>query len=540
MRWLSKAIPALSLLALQALAQDTTTTTSNPAPTSSVNQAYSTLLSDSLLFYEAQRSGQLPANNRVPWRHDSALQDGSDNNVNLTGGYYDAGDYLKFTLPMAYSMSIVNWGAIEYFQGYQSANQDGYLRDMVKWGSDWLIQAHPQPNVFYVQVGDGDVDNNYWGPDTNIPTPRPSYMVNSTSPGTDVAALGAAAFASASYLFRNRFNDSAYADTLMQHGISLFEFAETAQPQQPYTTSIPAIAEFYQTNTVQNQLVWGALWLYRATGNQTYLTKASNYFDQFKLGSLDITPMDWSDQSGGVFVLGSMLDTTTNKYKVAAERYLDTLTQGKSPCSFTGGGLLWCGQSSASNSLIPAQDTALLALLYSPLNSDKGSGYVKFALGQIDYMLGNNPMLTPYVVGVHMNSPANPHHAGASGGTDIGNINSSPPTEKYVLSGAVVGGPSQGDLFYDVRNDWQQSEVALDYNAPFQGLVAYQLVTNASDPPYTTITQPRPAIKQPFPKWAIAVIVIIILLILLGLGLLFWKRRRIAEWRHRRTQKQNW
>jgi hypothetical protein len=53
---------------------------------------------------------------------------------------------------MAYSMSIVSWGAIEWFQGYQVAKQDGYLKDMVKWGMDWLIQAHPQPNVFYVQV----------------------------------------------------------------------------------------------------------------------------------------------------------------------------------------------------------------------------------------------------------------------------------------------------------------------------------------------------------------------------------------------------
>ncbi|KAG2174774.1 hypothetical protein INT43_005836 [Umbelopsis isabellina] len=550
-----RSIPLLSLLLLQVTAQDdsessstttgatsTPTSSSTPSPSSStlptVNQAYTALLNDSLWFYEAQRSGNLPANNRVPWRHSSALQDGSDNNVNLTGGYYDAGDYLKFTLPMAYSMSIVSWGAIEWFQGYQAAQQDGYLRDMVKWGMDWLIQAHPQPNVFYVQVGNGDIDNNYWGPDTNIPTPRPSYMINNTSPGTDVAAVGAAAFASASYLFRNRLNDSNYADTLTSHAISLYNFAETASPQQPYTTSIPAIAEFYQTNTIQNQLVWGALWLYRATGNQTYLTKASKYFDQFNLSSVDITPMDWSDQSGGVFVLGSMLDNSTQKYRAAAERYLDTLTQGQGPCSFTGGGLLWCGQSSASNSLIPAQDTALLALLYSGLNSDKGSGYTKFALGQIDYLLGNNPMLTPYVVGVHMNSPANPHHAGASGGTDINNINTSPPQELNVLYGAIVGGPDQSDNFYDVRNDWQQSEVALDYNAPFQGLVAYQLVTNASDPPYTTITQPRPAIKKPFPKWAIAIIVILLVLLLIALALLWWKRKRIIEWRRRR--KQNW
>lgn len=137
-----------------------------------------------------------------------------------------------------------------------------------------------------------------------------------------------------------------------------------------------------------------------------------------------------------------------------------------------------------------------------------------------------------------MNSPANPHHAGASGGTDINNINNSPPTEEYVLYGAVVGGPDQSDNFYDVRNDWQQSEVALDYNAPFQGLVAYQLVTNASDPPYTTITQPRPAIKKPFPKWAIAIIVIILLLLIVGLGLLWWKRKKLSEWNRRR--KQNW
>lgn len=43
--------------------------------------------------------------------------------------------------------------------------------------------------------------------------------------------------------------------------------------------------------------------------------------------------------------------------------------------------------------------------------------------------------LTPYVCGVHMNSPHNPHHAGASGGTDINNIDTSPPEEKYILYG---------------------------------------------------------------------------------------------------------
>lgn len=49
------------------------------------------LLGNLLWFYEAQRSGKLPADNRVSWRNDSALDDGKIDNVDLTGGYYDAG-----------------------------------------------------------------------------------------------------------------------------------------------------------------------------------------------------------------------------------------------------------------------------------------------------------------------------------------------------------------------------------------------------------------------------------------------------------------
>ena len=43
----------------------------------------------SFLFYEAQRSGDLPSDQRVTWRHDSAMGDGNDVGLDLKGGYYD-------------------------------------------------------------------------------------------------------------------------------------------------------------------------------------------------------------------------------------------------------------------------------------------------------------------------------------------------------------------------------------------------------------------------------------------------------------------
>jgi len=64
----------------------------NPSAQNSVpNPQWSTLLGNLLYFYEAQRSGRLPNTKRVSWRNDSALNDGSDVGLDLSGGYYDAG-----------------------------------------------------------------------------------------------------------------------------------------------------------------------------------------------------------------------------------------------------------------------------------------------------------------------------------------------------------------------------------------------------------------------------------------------------------------
>lgn len=81
----------------------------------------------------------------------------------------------------------------------------------------------------------------------------------------------------------------------------------------------------------------------------------------------------------------------------------------------------------------------------------------------------------PYMVGLHPNSPANPHSSLASGGTDANKIRTDPANEAYVLYGAVVGGPLKNDKFWDWRDDWAQTEAALDYNANVPALAAYQV-----------------------------------------------------------------
>jgi len=50
----------------------------------------------------------------VNWRGNSALTDGSDRGIDLTGGWYDAGDHVKFGFPMASSATMLAWGLLEY------------------------------------------------------------------------------------------------------------------------------------------------------------------------------------------------------------------------------------------------------------------------------------------------------------------------------------------------------------------------------------------------------------------------------------------
>ena len=130
-----------------ATAKPTTASPPNPG-----KYDYAQVLKLSILFYEAQRSGKLPSKNRVPWRKDSALNDRGENGEDLSGGWYDAGDYVKFGFPMASSATVLAWGLIEYKEAYEVAGQYELMLDSIKWATDYLIKAHTKKEEFYGQV----------------------------------------------------------------------------------------------------------------------------------------------------------------------------------------------------------------------------------------------------------------------------------------------------------------------------------------------------------------------------------------------------
>ena len=72
--------------------------------------------------------------------------------MDLVGGYYDAGDNVKFGLPMAFTITTLSWAAIFYEAELGASEELENVRAAIKWGTDYFLKASSQKNRLYVQV----------------------------------------------------------------------------------------------------------------------------------------------------------------------------------------------------------------------------------------------------------------------------------------------------------------------------------------------------------------------------------------------------
>ncbi len=454
------------------------TISDDPPPAGDYN--YGEVLQKSLFFYEVQQSGTLPEENRVHWRDDSGLEDGSDVNLDLTGGWYDAGDHVKFGFPMAFSATMLAWSGIEDKVAYNSIEQWDILQDNLRHVCDYFLKCHVRNNdgstdKFYGQVGSGSADHAWWGPAEVMQMNRPAYYVDANSPGSELTAETAAALAAASMIFAE--DDPTYSATLLDNAIALYTFADTYKGK--YSDAITDASAFYNSwSGYQDELVWGAIWLHRATNDAAWMTKAINEYQNLSTEQGTNIPsyhwtLAWDDKSYGCYALMAQL-TGQQTYKDDTERWLDYWSTGYNgeQINYSPGGQ---AHLDTWGSLRYAANTAFVALLYSDViaGSDpvKSQTYLDFGTDQINYALGSNPNNRSYVCGFGNNPPINPHHRTAHGAW--ANSISSPTDNRHILYGALVGGPSSAnDQYTDDRSDFISNEVACDYNAGFTGAIA--------------------------------------------------------------------
>ncbi|XVE57960.1 hypothetical protein DITRI_Ditri04bG0131400 [Diplodiscus trichospermus] len=469
---------------------------------------YKDALGKAILFFEGQRSGKLPANQRVKWRGDSALTDGKPDKANLVGGYYDAGDNVKFGWPMAFTVTLLSWAAVEFRRDISSANHLNNIRTSIRWGTDFILRAHTSPTTLYTQVGDGNSDHQCWERPEDMDTPRTLYKITSDSPGTEAAAEAAAALSAASLVFKGV--DSNYSAKLLSKSKSLFEFADKYRGS--YKDSCPFYCSF---SGYQDELLWSAAWLYKASGDKKYFS----YVLSNQGWSQAVSEFSWDKKFAGAQALlakefyGGKKDLS--KYKTDVESFICALMPGSSSLQIktTAGGLLYIRDS--ANLQYVTSSCMVLSVYSKTLKASHidgiqcGSAHFSpsqiktFIKSQVDYILGNNPMKTSYMVGFGSKYPMQLHHRGSS----IPSIHSHPSKvscsdgySSYYSSnspnpnqhvGAIVGGPDSSDHFNDQRSDYSHSEPTTYINAAFVGAVAALLEESKQEEPLQLLQMNR-------------------------------------------------
>ncbi|MBR4362389.1 MAG: glycoside hydrolase family 9 protein [Ruminococcus sp.] len=202
--------------------------------------------------------------------------------LDLTGGWHDAGDHVKFGLPGSYSASTVGWGYYEFRDAYIDMGLQKHIEDELRWINDYFMKAtflDDKDNVvaYCYQVGEGNNDHNYWcAPELQVDdtvvassscaVKRPAYFATTEMPAPDQCA-GAAASLAINYLnFKD--TDAKYAAESLKYARALYEFAVATHQEEWTPGSTPSSlvlgydGGFYHSSYDYDELSWAAVWLY--------------------------------------------------------------------------------------------------------------------------------------------------------------------------------------------------------------------------------------------------------------------------------------
>ena len=525
----SKLFKKVSVLAISAIMATSICTSALSATTTideydDVEINFAKALQMSLYFYDANKCGSGITGGNLEWRGDCHVEDGAiplkpmgedmkgtnlsedfiekyrhildpdgDGFIDQDGGMHDAGDHVKFGLPGSYAASTVGWGYYEFRDAYLKTGQQEHVEDILRWFNDYYLKStyldeNGDVIAFCYQVGEGDIDHNYWNPpelqnESLLDFARPAYFATVDNPASDMCA-GTAASLAINYLnFKD--TDPEYAEESLTKALALYEFAVENR-------GLGYDGGFYTSSYDYDELSWAAVWLYECTGDWDYIEQIISVSDTIKEdGSQDYTGylqriiMDtgnnwqniwvhcWDTIWGGVFAkLAPITDTERDWYIFRWN--IEYWSGGVIPHLETGDGTYLlqtpAGYAMLNNYGSARYNTAaqLCALVYTKETGDMR--FADWARSQMEYIMGKNPMNRSYIVGYSENSAKNPHHRASHGSTTLSMDD--PEVQTHVLWGALVGGPDEKDYHNDITKDYIYNEVAVDYNAAFVGACA--------------------------------------------------------------------
>lgn len=428
-----------------------------------------------LRYMRQQRSGFNPYLNDSCHTHDGYTMYGpvpDSTFIDVSGGWHDASDYLQYSTTSA-NAAYHLLAAYRDFPGVFSdkykanglAGSNGLadVLDEAKWGLDWLIKMHPQPDWMFNQLGDDrdhkgmripKEDTNFYGKGLERPvyfcTGEPQGLGKYKNRATGLAST-AGKFSSAFSLGYSVFSEvnknfasllyeksqSAYALGINKPGV-----CQTAPNRAPY---------FYEEDNWVDDMELAAVNLFMArrkfqhADNGRSKRSSDNSYLAFREDAYEfarqepVTPWLGADTARhyqwypfvnlGHYELSKELTGDRQEEIIGYYRAgIDNVwKKAKQNAFYRGIPFIWC-----SNNLTTS--FAIQCYWYRQLSHN--NAYLELEQANFDWLFGCNPWGTSFIYGLPLegDTPIDPHSAFTH-------------LKNYPIDGGLVDGPVYGNIY---------------------------------------------------------------------------------------------
>ena len=412
---------------------------------------------------------------------------GCDYTLDVSGGWYDAGDFGKYVV----NGGITVWTLLDLYERFPDAYPDGSLQipennndvsdilDEARWEMEFLLSMQvpegeaqagmvhhkmhdldwaPMPMVPPLRV-DNDVENQYVGAGRYVYAPSTAATLNLAATGAQCARIW-------------KDVDSEFAERCM----AAAETAWQAAIENPaiYAGNNPGDGGGnYDDTNVNDEFYWAAVELYITTGEEQYLPYAQDL-----RALLDEKQFDWGVTAPlGAISLAvndvSIENTDSNVIILNNANYLLSVQNSDGYKVLIDGPYPW-----GSNGLL-LNNMMQVSIAYDLTGDQK---YLTALQHSMDYLLGRNAMNRSFITGYGEYPAMHPHHRfwandlangypPAPAGAVVGGPNYN-PTDEYAIAEGVLDEPP-ASRYADVIGSASTNEVAINWNAPLVWVTTY-------------------------------------------------------------------
>lgn len=398
------------------------------------NFIYNSVRDSLSLFFKAQRCGPTnPILHQPCHLSDAAKIIGYKDSTarDLTGGWHDAGDYIKFLKTTAYTTYLLLFSYEFDSQKFGYDLDKNVVPDILeeaKVGLDWLLRCNVDNQTLVSQVQNESDHNIGWRLPENdsLQFYRPAFV----SIGKNTIGIYSATLALASRIWKEKFYVENFADICLKTAKRFYALRNNVQDID--TT----FSNHYPEKDFNGKLALAAIELYNSTKSEKYIEEA------FKYGSKAGSDFWW-----GVGDINSLAH-----YKIALHNsdftsyiYQNLIHSKKiSDRSFLHEGLDYSW--GTTNAFL---GVGLQSILYKKLTGS--SEFDSLNIYQKDYLLGRNPWGTSFIYNIGTKFSKNLH-------SQIAFFNNG------YLPGAMSAGPAPSELLEKYKI--QRLTIDPNFNSP--------------------------------------------------------------------------